>query len=329
MTAVLRFEKRNFADKITTDGIQRGIDKGGLIALKNHNERELINSRMEVKSKQSENINTSLSMRNIYFKKMRIDEIKEIKSTPHRENGVGAFEMVFDFQDLTEEDREVFDVLKHKQLIESYLESIGVSQRFKILSFVYHTDEFAGNPHFHIVFSGIDKKSGTFGVNEFFNPKSKTSEIETDKDGNVIYLIENRGKQKGLPKLDANGNKIPKLKKIARNGTQWLQDTWSEHLAITKSGYFHMKEFTSVLNFSKGVWRRFDKKTKERVLLIREAEKMRIQAIKNEDGETVEEIESFMREEVAQLLQIAQDIQIEIGIERKQKGRTKILAPKL
>lgn len=327
MTAVLRFEKRNFADKITTDGIQRGIDKGGLIALKNHNERELINSRMEVKSKQSENINTSLSMRNIYFKKMRIDEIKEIKSTPHRENGVGAFEMVFDFQDLTEEEREVFDVLKHKQLIEGYLESLGVSQRFKILSFVYHADE--KNPHFHIVFSGIDTQSGTFGVNEFFNPISTTSEIETDQDGNVIYLIENRGKRKGLPKLDADGNKIPKLKKTARNGTQWLQDTWSEYLAITKSGYFNMKEFTSVLNFSDGVWRRFDKKTIARIYLFREAEKMRIQAIKNEESETVEEIESFMREEVAQLLQIAQDIQVEIGIERKQKERTKTLTPKL
>lgn len=79
MTAVLRLMKRNFADKMTTDGTQSGIDNGGLIALKNHNERELINSRMEVKSKQPENINTSLSGRNIYFKKMRIDEINEIK----------------------------------------------------------------------------------------------------------------------------------------------------------------------------------------------------------------------------------------------------------
>lgn len=327
MTAVLRFEKRNFADKITTDGIQRGIDKGGLIALKNHNERELINSRMEVKSKQSENINTSLSMRNIYFKKMRIDEIKEIKNTPHRENGVGAFEMVFDFQDLTEEESEVFDVIKHKQLIENYLESANISQHFKILSFVYHSDE--KNPHYHIIFSGLNKKTGTFGVNEFFNPKAISTEIQTDKDGNTIYLIENRGKRKGLPKLDANGNKVPKLKKIARNGTQWLQDTWSEHLTTSNSGYFNMKEFTSVLNFTKGVWRRFDKETKDRILLIREAEKMRIQAIRDDDNETLIEIEAFMREEVSTVLHIAQDIQIEIGIERKQKGRIKTLAPKL
>jgi hypothetical protein len=328
MTAVLRFEKRNFADKITTDGIQRGIDKGGLIALKNHNEREQINSRMEVKSKQSENINTSLSGRNIYFKKMRIDEIKEIKNTHHRENGVGAFEMVFDFQDLIEEEREAFDVIKHKQLIENYLESANIPQHFKILSFVYHADEFAGNPHFHIIFSGIDKQTGTFGVNEFFNPKATSTEIETDKDGNAIYLIENRGKRKGLPKLDADGNKIPKLKKISRNGTQWLQDTWSEHLTASGSKYFNMKEFTSVLNFTKGVWRRFDKETKERVLLIREVEKERIKAIRDDDNETRIEIEAFMREEVITVLQIAQEIQIDIAIERKQKGRTKTLAPK-
>jgi len=325
MTAVLRFEKRSFADKITTNGILRGIDRG-LVALKKHNEREEINSRMEVKSKQSENINTSLSYRNVYFKIMQYEEIEEIKNTPHRSNGVGAFELVFDFQDLTEEEREEFDVIKHKQLIDEYLKSIGVTDRFKILSSVYHADE--KNPHFHIICSGIDKESGKFGVNEFFNPKEK-GEVELDKDGNTVYLIENRGKRKGLPMLDEQGNKTPKQKLTSRNGTQWLQNTWSDFLAGSGTGFSNKKEFTSVLSFSKGVWRRFDNKTKQRILLVREAEKMRIKAIKEESYDEVEEIESFMRDEVNEILNIAQDTQIDIAIERKKTQRTKSLTPKL
>lgn len=74
--------------------------------------------------------------------------------------------MIFDHQDLTEEEREAFDVIKHKQLIESYLESANIPQHFKILSFVYHADE--KNPHYHVIFSGLDKQTGAFGVNEFY-----------------------------------------------------------------------------------------------------------------------------------------------------------------
>ncbi len=325
MTAVLRFEKRSFADKITTNGVLRGIDNNGLIALKKHNEREEIISRMEVKSKQSENINTLLSYRNVYFKKMQYEEIEEIKNTPHRDNGVGAFEFVFDFQDLTEEEREEFDIIKHKLLIEEYLKSIG-ADRFKILSTAYHADE--KNPHFHIIFSGIDKESKKFGVNEFFNPKEK-GEVAKDKEDNVIYLIENRGKRKGLPMLDEQGNKIPKQKTTRRNGTQWLQNTWSDFLEGSGTGFSNKKEFTSVLSFSKGVWRRFDNKTKQRILLVREAEKMRIKAIKEESYDEVQEIESFMRNEVNEILNISQDIQVDIAIERKNTQRTKTLTPKL
>ncbi len=324
MTAVLRFEKRNFADKMTTDGILWGIDNGGLIRLKKHNERDEINMRMEIRSKRSENIDPTLSKHNIYFRKMSLDEIEEIKNTPHRPNGAGAFEMAFDFQDLTEEERKSFDVMKHKELIEGYLAAVGITQRFKILSFVYHADE--KNPHFHAVFSGIDKTTGKFGINDYFNPKIE-GDIERDKDGNVIYLIENRGKRKGLPMLDEQGNKIPKRKTVRKNGIQKLQDRWGKYLATTKSGYSHKKTFTSVLNFSKGVWRRFDENTKQRVYLVREAERERMKALKEGDIEAVEEIAAFMRSEVIEILQIAQEIQDDIAIERK-STRDQILKPK-
>ena len=77
MTAVLRFEKRNFADKITTQGIVKGISNGSLIALKKHTERQELLQSMEVKSKQATNIDTSLSHHNIYYEKMKYSDIQE------------------------------------------------------------------------------------------------------------------------------------------------------------------------------------------------------------------------------------------------------------
>lgn len=326
MTAVLRFEKRNFADKTTTDGILRGIDNGGLIALKKHNERDEINTRLEVKSKQSENINTSLSKHNLYFKRMSLDEIKEIKNTSHRANTAGAFEMVFDFQDLTDDEQQNFDVLKHKKLIEGYLESIGITPRFKMLSFVYHADE--KNPHFHAVFSAIDNTTGQFGINDYMNPKV-VGDVERDKDGNVIYLIENRGKRKGLPMLDDEGNKIPKRKVSRRNGMQQLQDVWARYLRNTESGYENKKVFSSVLNFSKGVWRRFDERTKQRVYLIRKSEKMLHKAIREDDVVSAEKLRTMMNIEVAKIMQIAQTIQSDIAAKRRGLQRTKTLTPEI
>ena len=326
MTAVLRFQKRNFSDTITSKGTERGINNGSLIALKKHNEREELSQSMEVKSKRATNIDSSLSHHNRYYEKMKYSDIQEIKDTPHRSNTSGAFELVFDFQDLTEDERNNFDPQKHKELIEEYLKEIGISENFKRLSFVLHLKD-EKNPHYHIIFSGINKQTNSFDINNFFNPKIK-GEAKKDKNNNPIYQVENRGKKKGQLKLDSDGNKIIKYDYTRRNGTQYLQDTWSEHLTKSKNtNYSNKKQFISILGFSDYVWYRFNEQTKQRVYLIRETDTERHKALLDEDYDTAMELEEFMRSEVEKVLDIALFIQQDIAAERKNSLKLKTLTP--
>jgi hypothetical protein len=284
MTAVLRFEKRSFADKITKNGTIKGVDSGGLYALKKHNEREEINPNYEVKSKRTDHIDPTKSSANIYYKRMTSEEIKRIQKAEHRANAVGAFEFVFDFQDLSNLERENFDAEAHKKLIEEFFEASGITQKFDLLSFVFHLDE--KNPHFHAIFSGQDKtQNGKFLVNDHFN------------------------------KLRADGSR--------ENGTQLLQNSWSEHLEANANRYKNKKDFISALGFSNGIYRRFDKETKERIDLIREAEKLFIRAKQEDNKVKADGLGGFIASEVAKVLKIAQEIQEEQAQERKEQKNKK------
>lgn len=286
MAAILRFCKHSVADKITKDGTIKGVDSGGLYALKKHNEREEISSHYEVKSKRADHINPAKSDANIYYKRMTSEEIKRIQKAEHRANAVGAFEFVFDFQDLSNSERENFDAEAHKKLIEEFFEASGITQKFDLLSFVFHSDE--KNPHFHAIFSGQDKtQNGKFLVNDHFN------------------------------KLRADGSR--------ENGTQLLQDAWAEHLEANANNYKNKKEFISALGFSNGIYRRFDKATKERIDLIREAEKLFIRAKQEGNKSKADGLGGFIASEVAKVLQIAQEIQEEQAQERKEQKNKKEL----
>lgn len=317
MTAVLRIQKINFGDKQESSKVVRGIHNGGLVALKKHNERTDINVRLEMKSKQATHIDESNSNKNFYFKEMNFYNIQEIKRKKHRLNSVGAFEMVFDFQDLTEDEIENFDAIKHKSLIDKFIKRHEKISNFKILSYTLHLDE--KNPHYHIVFSGWNDSSCSFDFNEVFNPKVQGEEI-LDKNGNQIYLKHNRGKLRGEYQLDENGEKINKYQMTRENGTQKLQNDWAIHLKENGDKYTHKKAFTSVLHFTKSIWNRFEENTKLKIYFVREMEAERIRAIKEENFELVLELETMLKNEVLEVMSIAQDIQTDQAIHRAKKG---------
>ena len=318
MTAVLRIEKRNFADKKETAGVVKGIDNGGLVALKKHNERTDINVRLEMKRKQATHINEAKSGKNFYFKKLSFNEIKKLKNKEHRNNSVGAFEIIFDFQDLAENDIENFDVFKHKSLIDKFINEHSNISNYKVLSYAYHADE--KNPHFHIIYSGWNENSSSFNFNEVFNPKVQ-GDAMLDKNGSQIYLKHNRGKLRGQAKLDEYGQKIKKYQMLRENGTQKLQDSWATHLRENGNKYTHKKAFTSVLHFTKSVWNRFGENTKQKIYLIREMETERMRAIREENFELVFELETLLKNAVFEVMSIAQDIQTDQAVHRAKKGK--------
>lgn len=318
MTAVLRIQKMNFGDKQEASKLVRGIHSGSLVAIKRHNERTDINVQLEMKSKQATHIDESRSNRNLYFKEMNFYAIDSLKRKSHRLNSVGAFEMVLDFQDLTEYEIENFDAIKHKSLIDKFINEHEKINNYKILSYSLHLDE--KNPHFHIVFSGWNDNSNAFDFNEVFNPKVQ-GETMLDKNGNQIYMKHNRGKLQGEYQLDENGEKIKKYHMLRENGTQKLQNDWALHLKENEDKYTHKKAFTSVLHFTKSIWNRFEENTKQKVYLIREMENERIRAIKEENFELVLELETLLKNEVFQVMSEAQDIQTDQAVHRAKKGK--------
>lgn len=322
MTAVLRIEKRNFADTKTKDCLVRGIKNGSLIAIKKHNERLEINHRYEMKSKQRTNINEENSYKNVYFKSMSFEQVKKIKNKPHRSNNIGAFEVVFDFQDLTESEIKNFDVLQHKALIDEFIEEQSIEKKFELLSYAFHGDE--KNPHFHLIFSGWNEREQSFNFNDEFNPK-KQGEPFLNSDGSQIFLKHNRGKQKGEYLLDEQGNKQIKYEMVRENGMQKLQNKWGAYLKDNNFRYSHKKQYTSLLQFPNSIWHSFDINIQKKVLFIRELERERLQSIAENNLSLADEIEIMLKNEVLEVLNVAQHIQDkQVDYRAKNKRKTLI-----
>lgn len=273
-TAVLRMETRNFATMKRKGEEVLGIDKGGLWALSKHNERKEVNYAYEVKSKQSRKdaIDETRTKENIYYKRLSPAAVNDLQEKEHRKNTAGAFEMVFDFQDLREETLKNFkqnQEKKLKTLVEKFLEEQGISERFETLEMVLHLDE--KNPHFHILFSGWDKIEQKWGYNDFFNPVEEKV-AKRDKDGKKIPKKHNRGKLKGQV-MEIDGEIQYKTEDKRKNGAQFMQDTWGEFLeTYTKGKMRNKKVFASMLQFNNYVWSRFSDEEKELVYSTRKIE---------------------------------------------------------
>ena len=272
MTAVMRIETINFSTMKRGSKEVRGIEDAGMLGLLKHNQRKLYNKSYEVKSKQASNIDKKRSHLNHYFKVMSEHDIQALKSLPHRVNQVGAFQMVFDFQDLTDEDLVKFHdkthATKHAKMILAYLKEQGILDHFELLELICHNDE--KNPHYHLTFSAYDSLSKDWGYNEFFSPIVGSEPVM--KNGEVVYQVENRGKNKGKSKLDSQGNRIPKTQVVRQSILQTLQDNWNDFLIRHHQPYRNKKEFSSLLQYTKGVWRAFSPELKEKVYAIRKKE---------------------------------------------------------
>ena len=320
MTSVLSLKFYSFANNTNGD---RGISNGCLTALSRHNLRMEINKRYEIKRKQQTVINEEQSKNNVVVKGLdysKIDEIKQQqKDTKTRKNGVGSFSLVFDFK---EQNKAAFDTQTHNELIEQYLQDIGLLARFELLEFVWHLDE--KSIHCHLLFSGFDKIQEKFAVNDYFSPKGEPEPIR-DKDGNVIYKKIANGKDRGKFELK-DGEKVPKMEAKRRNGTQWLQDEYSAYLEHNEFIYSNKKEFSSMLQFPNGIWRNFDEKTKDAIYYFRDLENLYFETKKNNPkNSALEEIHKEMMEGVSTILQEARTIQEQQS--KKKQTKTNLLRP--
>lgn len=287
MTAVMRIETINFATLKRGGSIVKGIDDGGMYGLLKHNNRVEYNKSYEVKSKRVTNINEKRSIYNHYFKKLTTNKIETIKNIKHRKNQVGAFQMVFDFQDLNDVDKDKFkdkNYAKHKlKIILAYLKEQDILNKFDLLEAIIHNDEL--NPHFHLSFSSIDNNTKDWGYNDFFSPIVKHEIVK--KNGIIQYQQNNRGKLKGKFKLDSNGHKIPKKQAVRANILQKLQDDWDNFLLKNNQPYRNKKEYSSILQFPKYLWRRFDNDLKEKIYSIRKKE-ISVNQMKDKDNNKYE-----------------------------------------
>lgn len=283
MTAVLRLETINFSTMKRGSVEVKGINDGGMIALMKHNNRNEIDKTYEVKSKRDTAIDIDRSKYNLTFKEMTYKKIKNLQNIPHRNNQAGAFQMVFDFQDLDELEQQKFydaDYSKNKaKLILSFLNEQSILDRFELLELVLHNDE--KNPHFHLTFSGFDKILNNWGVNEFFRPV--VDYVQQYKNNKPVYKKIDKGKDKGKFLLDENGNKIIKTMPIRQSNLQLFQDNWNDFLIKNNQPYRNKKDITSLLQFKKSIWRRFSEETKQKVYLLRNKEKELLKAKRMND----------------------------------------------
>ena len=325
-TAVIRIQKINFRDRVYSDGKTVKGGAQGLWAIKKHNERLEVNRLYECKSKQSTNIDTTKSKDNIYVKRMAASDINEIKEQGKlaRPNASCAFEIVIDFQDLTEEEKADWDPSYHIDLIQNYFEKLGLEE-FKQIAFAVHLND-EKNPHIHAVYSGYSKKQEKFNINGFFNPE--IGEPVVDANNEIMYKKHNRGKLKGQFMLDSEGNKIPKRK--ALNGADFLQSTWSMYLDETNKEpgapqYRQDKEFASFFYYTDGVYRKFSEETKERISIVREAERDYHHLRRDGYDEEKNELKEFILKEFADINGFALDEAHNI-FEEKQENKQKKLA---
>ena len=288
MTCVMRIETINFATLNRSGELVKGINDGGLHGLMKHNNREEINTNYEVKSKRATNIDILKSKYNYYFKKLTNQKIEKLKQLPKKKiDTAGAFQVVFDFQDLPEIERSKFfneDYSKDKaKLILAFLKEQNILQEFELLEMVLHLDE--KNPHFHLCFSAFSNSKSKFAYNEFFSPIVSYEPV-LDKNGNNTFKKINRGKNKGKYELDEQGERILKTVPIRKSILQSLQNYFNDFLIKNQTPYRNKKEFTSLLQFPKSVWHKFPDTLKQKIYDIREKEKiMNIQRKKQNKNE--------------------------------------------
>ena len=276
MTCVMRIETINFATLTRGGRVVKGIDEGGMHGLMKHNNRDEINTEFEVKSKRATNIHRCKSKYNQYFKKLTHKKIEKIKSLPKKKKDTaGAFQMVFDFQDLPQSERSKFkneQYSKNKaKLILAFLKEQGILDEFELLEIVLHKfDE--KNPHFHLCFSAFSNSKSKFAYNEFFSPIIDNEPV-LDKNGLNVFKKINRGKNKGNYELNCNGDKILKTRPKRKSILQALQNSFNDFLIKNQTPYRNKKEFTSLLQFQKSVWYKFDENLKQKIYDIRETER--------------------------------------------------------
>lgn len=292
MTCVMRVETINFATLKRSAETVKGINEGGMHGLMKHNLREDINTKYEVKSKRATNIDKSKSKYNQYYKKLSNKKIEKLKTLPKKKKDTaGAFQMVFDFQDLPEIERQKFFSEKYSKqkakLILSFLKEQGILKEFELLELVLHLDE--KNPHFHLCFSAFSISKSKFAYNEFFSPIVDNEPV-LDKNGLKVFKKINRGKNKGEYELDSNGDKILKTRPVRKSILQGLQNSFNDFLIKNHTPYRNKKEYTSLLQFPKSVWHRFPEDLKQKIYTIREKEKLMNMKRKKKNNKEYEKI---------------------------------------
>ena len=312
MTCVLNLKYYQFSDKKNGE---RGIDNGSMEAIEKHSRRADINiQRCEIKMKQRTNINKDLSHKNISYKKLDYAKIKEMKERIHAKNAVGAFNLIFDFQDIDGNDS-TFDTSVHKTMIDKFLKSYGITDRFALLSMHCHRDE--KNLHYHIMFSGWDMIEQKYAVNQFFSPKGEKT-LVYEKDGVTPVYKRN---PKGGFRLDEDGEKIQLTKDGTRaNGTQLLQDGLEKFYQDNNLIYSGRKTFQSLLSINKNIWREMSEDDKEAVYAFRKMEKLYNKTKKMHNNEkSLRKIHAAMIETLNTILEVTQTIKEKIANKNNNK----------
>lgn len=306
MVAVLNMKFYKFADTKN----DKGINSGSMVSIEKHSAREDIQiKRCEIKSKQRTNIDRSLSKNNIVIKRLDYSKIGEMKKRKHKSSSVGAFGLVFDFQD---SEIESFDVSIHTTMINDFLAESGIVEHFEILSIHCHLDE--KNPHYHVMFDGFDRIKEKYAVNDFFSPLGEHKQVLND-DGSKRYKKTPKGKYK----LDLEGNKIPYTEQVRENGAQNLQNSWDEYLKRHEFVYTAKKQHTSLLSINRRVWRDMSEEDKDTVFYFRKLETLyNTTKSKNKDDVALPKIRDEMLSALSPILDLTQSIQEK---QKKQKNK--------
>jgi len=236
-------------------------------------------------------------------------KIKDLYDDPKsKSNSLLMCGFVFDFQDLPEEEKgENFNVEKHFELIQGYLEDIGLTKEYDYNA-SFHGSE--SSPHFHIDVICKSKITGTFNFNDWLN--KKTGDVLM-KNGKPEYEKERKG-SKWVLKLDSEGNPIPKRNRI--NGVAELQTKWGSWLEGIKSRYTNKKDISgNLFSFPNGIYRKFSKEQKDQLDYIREAVRDRKLARAENNFSKFKKITEYIKKQALSLLDIALDI--DDGIDQK------------
>jgi len=313
MVAVLNMKFYKFSDTKNGD---RGINSGSMVAIEKHSSREDIQiKRCEIKNKQRTNIDRDLSENNVVIQRLDYTKIEEMKMRKHKSSNVGAFGLIFDFQDTKIEN---FSVEIHTKMINDFLAESGIVEHFEVLSMYCHLDE--KNPHYHVIFDGWDKLKEKYAVNDFFSPLSAPKQV-LNADGSKRYKKTPKGKYK----LDFEGNKIAYTEQVRENGAQNLQNSWDTFLEQHEYIYTGKKQHTSLLSINSRVWRDMSEEDKDRVYYFRKLEALyNTTKSKNKSDLALPKIRAEMIEALNPVHELTQTIQEQ---QVKQTNK-KVLSPK-